>query len=68
MAEALHNEVVARNLALGIASPQVDVGLPIVVIKDLGGVEILAQLEVLKRLGKRYHGIAVGIIKCVVEI
>jgi len=28
----------------------------------------LAQLEVLKRLGKRYHGIAVGIIKCVVEI
>ena len=68
MAETLNNEVVACDFALGIASPQVDVGVPIVFIKHFRVVEITAQLEVLKRLGKGYHSIAVGIIKCVVEI
>ena len=68
MTETLNDKIIACYLTLGVASPQVDVGLPIVVIKHFGVVEVLAQLEVLKRLGKRYHGIAVGIIKCVVEI
>ena len=34
--EAFDNEIVACNLAFGIACPQVDVGLPVAVVEDVG--------------------------------
>ena len=67
-AEALHDEVVARDFALRVARPQVDVRPPVFIIEQLRVSEVLPQLQRLEQLAQRYHGIAMRVVQRVVEV
>ena len=49
-AEALDDQVVARNFTLGVARPQVDIGFPVFIVEEARLREIPAQLEDVEQL------------------
>ena len=67
-AETLDNQVVARNFSLGIACPQVDICLPILVLEQLWVWKPLVKMQCVEKLTQGNHGIAVGVVKGVVEV
>ena len=67
-AEALFYEVVARDFPLRITRPQVDVRLPVGVVKHLSIREVALQMEVVEQLLQCNDGIAVSVVQGVVEI
>ena len=68
MSETLDDEVTAFNFSFGILCPQTDIGVPLVVVEDIGVIEVLIQMQVLIQLSQGDDGIAVGVVEGVIEV
>ena len=68
MTETFHDEIITLNLPFGILCPKSDVRVPIVIVEDIGVVEVLIQMQVLIQFAQGDDGIAVGVVECVIEV
>ena len=68
MAETFHDEIITLNFPFGILCPKPDVRVPIVIVEDIGVIEVLIQMQVLIQFAQGDDGIAVGVVECVIEV
>lgn len=67
-AETLYDQIITRDLAMSILSPQLKIGLPIRVVKVLRVSKIPTEAKMLVHVRESYLGIAARVIDGVVEI
>jgi len=68
MSETFHDEVITFNLSFGILCPKSDVRVPVVIVEDIGIIEVLIQVQVLIEFAQGNDGIAVGVVEGVIEV
>ena len=68
MSETFHNEVITFNLPFGILCPKSDVRVPVVIVEDIGIIEVLIQVQVLIEFAQGNDGVAVGVVEGVIEV